>query len=482
MLGRKGPAVALRAVLRRRSVRWRSVAASVVVVTVALLAGGGGLVYLLQINLERTVRAATQTRAEEVVSLIQQEGVIDAVSAIRSEARSGQLVQILTEDGVMVGASSRLAASAPMAPSRPAPGRTTTTVEDLDHVGTGGDWVVASRGVATATGKYVVQVASPITVQRQTVQMVAVFLLAVSPLLVAGAGFAVWVLVGRALQPVERIRAEVDAVDDRHLDRRVDVPVSGDEIAALAETMNGMLARLEDAQRSQRAFVSDASHELRSPLATLTAAADLAVEADEPTRTRLLGTISAELARLRMLVEGLMTLARADAHDLSASFGEVDLDDIVDAEVRRVRATSELDVVVDLEPLRVSGDAPRLTQAVRNVIDNAVRHARSTVWVELSRSPDGEAVVRIDNDGPPIAASDRERVFDRFVRLDASRSRDAGGSGLGLSIARAAVQEHDGRIEVVEGPSGRCRFQIVLPVEGDTAGRSEVGLGAAGTH
>jgi signal transduction histidine kinase len=262
---------------------------------------------------------------------------------------------------------------------------------------------------------------------------------------------------------VERIRTQVAAIDAQRLTERVAVPPTRDEIAALAATMNVMLDRLQASHRSQRAFVSDASHELRSPLATLTTAAELALDADEATRSRLLGTINAELGRMRGLVDNLMTLARADAQDLVPHRTDVDLDDLVHDEARRLRATSSRKVELVVEPVQVRADQPRLAQALRNLVDNAERHARTTV--RLSLGVEGEdAVLRVDNDGPAIEPADRERVFERFVRLDASRSRDAGGSGLGLAIARTALRTHAGDVVIPDAPDGWCRFELRLPL------------------
>jgi signal transduction histidine kinase len=445
------------------------VASAVLVVLVALLAGGAGLVYLLQHNLDSNARDAAQTRAEEVAAMVQAQGVSSTTSDIQQESRSGQLVQVLSSDGQVLGASSRVVDTTPMSVARPAPGETTTGDVDLDHVGHGGDWMVVSTGVEADGTDYVVQVAIPIEVQHQTVQTVTFFLLAATPLLVFGVGLAVWILVGRALRAVEDIRAEVATIDDQGLSRRVAVPATHDEIAALAETMNTMLDRLETSHRAQRSFVSDASHELRSPLATLTTAAELATAGDEQTRTRLLGTISSELVRVRRLVDSLMTLARADAHDLLTVREDVDLDDLVDAEVQRLRATSAHRITVHLEPVRLTNaDPQRLAQALRNLVDNAERHAAGGIRLSLRRT-DGHATLDVDNDGPVVAPGDGERIFDRFVRLDESRSRDAGGSGLGLAIARTAIESHGGTLRVVDAPDGWCRFEIMIP-----ASRSDV--------
>ena len=443
-------------------VRARSVLVAVVVVLVALFAGGSGLVYVLQLNLERTASATARSRAAEVENLIASRGLATAAGTLVEESRSGQFVQIIDSNQKVVGASNRLVARRPMSRQRPMPGRTQTADLDLEQLGEGGEWMVVSRGVADGSATYVVQVAVPVRVARDTVQTVAAFLLAGTPVLLGGAGVAVWVLVGRALRAVERIRQEVATIDAGRLAHRVEVPATRDEIAALAATMNVMLDRLESSDRAQRAFVSDASHELRSPLATLTTAAELATKADEPTRTRLLDTISLELARVRGLVANLMTLARADASDLLATHEDVDVDDLVDHEVHRLRATSSKEIVVGLEPVRVVGDGNRLEHAIRNLVDNAERHADSTVRFTL-QADETAAVLWVDNDGAVIPRADRERVFERFVRLDDSRSRDEGGSGLGLSIARTTVESHGGQLVVEDAPDGWCRFSLRLP-------------------
>ena len=211
-------------IARQRGIRARSVASAVLVVLVALLAGGAGLVYLLQANLDSNARDAAQTRAEEVASMVQAQGVSSTTNDIQQESRSGQLVQVLSSDGQVLGASSRVVDTTPMSVARPAPGETTTDEVDLDHVGHGGDWMVVSTGVEAGGTDYVVQVAIPIEVQHETVQTVTFFLLAATPLLVIGVGLAVWILVGRALRAVEDIRAEVATIDDQGLSRRVAVP------------------------------------------------------------------------------------------------------------------------------------------------------------------------------------------------------------------------------------------------------------------
>jgi signal transduction histidine kinase len=327
-----------------------------------------------------------------------------------------------------------------------------------------------TTAVDAADQTYYVQVAVPIRTQRASVQTVVVLLLAATPLLLAAVAVAVWVLVGRALRPVEQIRTAVAEIDARALSARLEIPPTRDEIAALARTMNAMLDRLQASDRAQRAFVSDASHELRSPLATLSTAAELAGRTDdEEVRSRLLATMNAELVRMRGLVGNLMTLARVDAQDVVGEPVDVDLDDLVDHEARRLRTTSRFVVQTRIEPVRVQADLARLAQPLRNLVDNAERHAAGRIALALTTQGD-QAVIWVDNDGPAVDPADRERVFDRFVRLDASRSRDAGGSGLGLAIARAGVASQGDGVRVVDHPDGWCRFEIRLPLSSDDPG------------
>ncbi|WP_139209694.1 sensor histidine kinase [Microlunatus flavus] len=447
----------------RTGVRVRSVLVAVVVVLVALLLGGSALVLALWTSLEQSAEATGVTRAAEVVSQVAADGVPATAATLGERGRTDAVTLLLDDRGTVVG-SSRRSATAALSLERPDVGAYSSVERDIDTLDEGGEWKVVTTALRSADRTWFVQVAVPIRVQRDTVRTVTVLLLAAAPLLLAAVGVAVWVLVGRALRSVDQIRATVAEIDARRLDARLEVPPTRDEIAALAGTMNAMLDRLQSSDTAQRTFVSDASHELRSPLATLTTAGELAARTgDDEARARLLATMNAELGRLGALVADLMTLARVDAHETVTAPADVDLDDLVDTEARRLRTTTDLEVQSRVEAVRVSAEPARVAQPLRNLVDNAARHAARTVVLTLVREG-REAVVRIDNDGPPIDAADRDRVFERFVRLDASRSRDAGGSGLGLAIARAGIASQGGRLAVVEHPEGWCRFEVRLPL------------------
>jgi len=287
------------------------------------------------------------------------------------------------------------------------------------------------------------------------------------PVAVLVLGLTTWFVVGRALRPVDAMRREADGIDAARLDRRLADPGGGDEIARLARTLNGMLDRLDASARTQRRFVGDASHELRSPLAVIRQHAEVALlHPDRIDGAALAGTVLGEEARLTALVQGLLVLARADEGALRVQAVPVDLDDLVGAEASRLRASGRVRVdATGVGPARVLGDAGLLGQVVRNLVDNAARHARTTVALSLAEH-DGRVELMVDDDGAGIAPADRERVLERFVRLDEARDRDAGGSGLGLAIVRELVAVHAGRLTVQASPLGGARFAVTLPAAG----------------
>jgi len=228
-------------------------------------------------------------------------------------------------------------------------------------------------------------------------------------------------------------------------------------VGRLAETMNAMIARLESAQKVQRRFVADASHELRSPLATIGAGLELLQDSDPGT----VRTLRGETERLGRLVDDLLLLARADERGLQPRRDEVDLDELVEAERSRPYDDG-VRTEVRTEPVRVVGDRGQLVRVLRNLVDNAHRHAGSQVVVRLGRDGDLAAIDVVD-DGPGVPAADRTRIFERFVRLDDARARADGGSGLGLAIVAEVVAAHDGRVWVEEAPGGGALFRVRLP-------------------
>ena len=329
------------------------------------------------------------------------------------------------------------------------------------HGTDGNDYYVAWRTISMSSGQVTIAIATPLTDLQRSVDTLARSLWIGTPGLIVLVGLVAWVLIGRALRPVEAIRAQVDEITATTLDRRVPVPHTDDEVARLARTMNGMLDRLEAASARQRAFVSDASHELRSPVSTIrteleVASAD-AAHADWPEMARrTLG----ETERLSRLVDDLLALARLDEAQGPPRRLPVDLDDLVLEEGARMHRVPVSTVGVSAG--RVAGDERQLTQVVRNLVDNAQRHATSRVAVTLR--PDGDALsLIVDDDGPGVPEADRALIFDRFTRLDEARGRAAGGAGLGLAVVRRVVEQHGGTVTVTDSPLGGARFVVCLP-------------------
>jgi signal transduction histidine kinase len=299
----------------------------------------------------------------------------------------------------------------------------------------------------------------------ETTAVVTKVLLIGLPLLLFVVAVTTWVMVGRALAPVDAIRREVDEISAAQLHRRVPQPDADDEIGRLAATMNRMLARLEDARNSQHRFVSDASHELRSPITTIRQHAEVALAHPDGTTTEELAeVVLAEEMRIQRLVEDMLLLARADEH-VPLPRAPVDLDDLAFEEAGRLRSTTSLRVdTAAVEAARVHGDADALGRLLRNLGENAARHASGRVDITLADLGD-DVVLTVDDDGPGIPESERERVLQRFVRLDEARSRDDGGSGLGLSIVDEVVRAHGGSMSITRSLLGGARIQVRLPAD-----------------
>jgi signal transduction histidine kinase len=273
-----------------------------------------------------------------------------------------------------------------------------------------------------------------------------------------------WFAIGRALAPVNAIRSRADAISGQSLDLRVPTPAWEDEIGRLARTVNQMLERLQHSSESQRRFVADAAHELRSPIASLRVQLETARDGDWSGDSGRVGDMLHETARMEGLVDHLLLLARADGDDAWLRPATVDLDDVVESAVGSLGAVGDVSVDVSgVEPVQVVCDAALVEQVVRNLVQNAAAHARGRVAVRLTQDA-GSAVLTVDDDGPGVPAERRTDVFERFVRLDESRDRVQGGVGLGLAIVSEIVRAHEGRIRVDDSPWGGARFVVELPV------------------
>ncbi|MFC5994865.1 sensor histidine kinase [Pseudonocardia hispaniensis] len=434
-----------------RSVRLRTTLAAVVVVALATSAGAMLLLTVLRGLLTDELAAAAQSRAMQIATTLH-------TSPSRPVLAVGDLeddvAQLVAPDGRVLAASPNAAGRPPVvwpAPEDP--------VEIVGPVDAEPLLVVAHR----MDGEVVI-VARTVDSRDDALRFVADLLMIGLPILLLIVAVLTWVLVGRALRPVESIRREVDEISSTALHRRVPEPAGSDEIARLSRTMNRMLDRLERAQQRQRRFASDASHELRSPVAAIRQSAEVALA--HPGRTsvpELARTVLEEDLRVQHLVEDLLLLARMDEHLLQLRTVPLDLDDLVFAEARRLREAGGLRVDTSgVSAGQVSGDPDGLRRVLANLADNAARHARSRIVFTLAETSAG-VVLTVDDDGPGIPPGERERVLERFVRLDDARARDAGGSGLGLAIVSELVTAHGGSLEIADSPDGGARLRLTFP-------------------
>jgi signal transduction histidine kinase len=443
-------------------VRARATLVAAAVVGAVLAVGGVAAQQALHASLESGQRTAAQTRAGALADQIARGG--DLLTLVDLDD-GDELVQVVDAAGRVRAAS----ASARGLPALDGSGAR-VRVQDAD------DDDPEPYALATArVDDDAPQLANGVVVVGRALDDVEDVSVAVTaglavglPVLLGVVAGVTWWLVGRALRPVDRMREQADRISHTSLAERLPEPGGDDEVARLARTLNAMLARLDDAARAQRRFVSDASHELRSPLAVVRQNAELVLGyPDRVDPAELAHGTLAEAERMQHLVDGLLLLARSDEGRLRRGpGGPVDLDDVLLAEAARLRSGTDLRVDTSgVAAVAVTGERPLLDRAVRNLVDNAARHASGRVALAVHASPDGRtAVLDVDDDGAGVPPADRDRVLERFVRLDDARARDAGGSGLGLAIVREVVAAHEGSVQVLDAPGGGARFRLLLPV------------------
>jgi signal transduction histidine kinase len=487
------------------SVRARATLGATLVVAVALVAAGAAVLLSLRSNLSGQAGAEAERTAREVAVQLAA-GQPYARLSLDDDDRP---VQVVTEDGTLVAASEDLQrisgtrtdavrpTAAPAAAAGPteAPGPESegddAAAEDADDTdedsgaalkpGEIGEDTSYSEGSATVDGDtadyrfaavsvetqdrgtLTVYAGAPLATERGAVRSALTVMLIGFPLLLAVVAGTTWLVTRRALRPVEGIRGEMAAITaSADLARRVPEPDTHDEIARLARTTNETLAALETAVERQRRFVADASHELRSPIASLRT--QLEVGAAHPELLDVAGAVE-DTVRLQNLAADLLLLARLDAGEGPAD-ARVDL-----AALAREETANRPRVAVTAEAVEVAGSRGQLRRVLANLLDNAERHARSAVGVAVRR--EGEwAVVEVTDDGDGVPEADRERIFERFVRLDDARSRDEGGAGLGLAIARDVAVRHGGTLTVRRADGTTAR--------GATAGSTAGGTAAGG--
>ena len=444
-----------------RTVRARIVAAAVAAVAAVLAVASVVLVVLVRSSLERPMAGEARVRATDVVAVLNAGGLTAPVPALAAPWPT--LVQVLDADGAVLTASAELRGAVPLLLVTPArreiTGRATLTANGRTQ-----DWRLDAVA-ASARGRSitVIVATSRAQVERSTGLLVAALAIA-GPLLVAVVALLAWWLVGRALRPVEALRRQVAEFDHGPPGRRVEAPTTDDEVGRLAVTLNALLDRLDRAGEQQRRFVADASHELRSPVANIRAALEVAQA--HPTSAvwvDVADDVLAQNARMGGLVDDLLLLARAEAGPAGRRDDAVDLAAVV-ARVRDAAVVRRVPVRVDVDvdgAAVVRGDAAQLERVVENLVSNAVRHAAAGVRVSLARQ--GRWLeLAVADDGPGVPSDQRERIFQRFVRLDRDRSRRGGGAGLGLAIVAEVTAAHGGTVTVGDARPGAL-FTVRLP-------------------
>jgi signal transduction histidine kinase len=445
---------------RELSLRARLLLVSVIALTLGLAVGGVLLVGVLNFALLRTVNSEALDTARGVAKLVDQHQLSEPIPV-----NASMQVQIVdAQDKVL-----KISAGADRLVSMLRPdelrGAQDGTVRKVpgNRVGIDGTVHVAIAVAGPPTQPQYVLVARSTDDLDQGVHILRVTLLIAFPLLVALLAVVLWRVLGAALNPVDALTAGAEEITGGTRAGRLPVPESRDEIHRLAVTLNGMLHRLDTARAKQRAFVADAAHELRSPLTNMRTEIEVAQHLPDTTDwPQMTADLLTDVDRLSRLVDDLLLLARSDdgtARTPDRRLEEVELGQFLFDLAARYPGVS---YQPPSSPLFVRADPDGLARMIGNLLDNAVRH--KTSQVRLSAEPDGSyRRITVTDDGPGISPVDRERVFDRFTRLDDARARDAGGSGLGLAIVRELVRRHRGTVTLSDAAPG-LRVDVRLPV------------------
>ncbi len=459
--------------MRNLSLRWRLITIGVVGMLVGLTGGAFVLYATLAYAVNRTLDNEASAAARDVAAMVDQQRLPNPVPV-----SGAQVIQVIDTQGRVVSGSATADRLVPLL--RPAElaralaGGTVTVPGS--RAGTVGPLRVRAIRAGPADNPVSVLVAVQVGDVLTSQFVLRTSLMIAIPLLVAGLAVIAWYVIGWTLRPVEQLRLGAERIGASveggagargplPPPERLPVPPARDEIQALALTLNDMLGRLAAGRARQRTFVADAAHELRSPLASMRTQLEVAQHLGEA--GRLPADLLPEVDRLSALVEDLLLLARADADaPLPARVDRVEVAALLTA-ISESYAEARVAVRTDrLDPAaRVTASVDELRRAVTNLVDNAVRHARSAVTLSVV-ADGGDVLIAVADDGPGIAPADRERVFDRFTRLDDARDRDAGGTGLGLPIVRELVRRAGGSVGFGTEPNV-SRAEIRLPASRD---------------
>jgi signal transduction histidine kinase len=433
---------------RARSLAVRLTVIAAGVLAAGLIVGAAGMATLFFHGRVDAVDDNAQAEATTITSLVASGQLPDPLPA---PADQPVLAQVVDAAGTVLAATPSASRVVPLLPvslvqNRPA-GHAFTT--DASALGSAPLRVIVTPARLHGSEVTVVSAVLFTDVHGTLTAMLRTLAIAV-PIVLVAAAMATWLAVGSALRPVDELRAAADRVADTRGRTAPQLPAleSRDELARLADTLNRMLARLHSATEQQVSFIADAAHELRSPLASIRTQLDVALSmpTDLAEWQQVATGVRTDVERVSRLADDLLLLARLDS-------GVTTHRTLVD-----LRETADLPGA----PLEVVGDPQALRRAVDNLVSNARRHARQSVEVSVARQ-NGDVVVCIDDDGDGVAAQDRERVFQRWLRLDDARDRDHGGAGLGLAIARSVARSHGGDVILTDSPLGGVRAVLRVP-------------------
>ena len=446
---------------RLASVRVRITLLATIALAAGLAVGATLLVGSLRNALLDAQAGTGPRRAAELAALAGRGPLPAELPAVDAGRRT--LLQVLDVNGRVVAASAELRGLPAL---MQATERHRQVRDELDHLGDG-PWLVEPTPATLGGRPEVVLVITSLTDYERSAELLRGSLVLSLPILTLIAAGVVWMVVGRALRPVEAMRLEVQRITSEQLDRRVPAPATRDEIGKLASTLNDMLDRLEESSSTQRRFVADASHELRTPIANIRVAMEVAsAHPDRANWTDVAADVLEQDARMERMTDDLLLLGRTGETSVPLRLGPVDLGDLVTAELSRGVPADRRLVASEVAAVTVTGDREQLARMLSNLVDNALRHARRQVTVAVTVGS-SSVEIRVADDGPGIDRADREVVFNPFVRLDGHRDRHQGGAGLGLAIVRQIVLAHHGTIRVRDNGPGAV-FVVRLPLSGSS--------------
>ncbi|MEO5974541.1 MAG: HAMP domain-containing sensor histidine kinase [Ilumatobacteraceae bacterium] len=439
-------------------VRTRMVMSACVIVAVTLAFGGSLLVRGHRLSLIAGLTTNAELRADDIASTLTK-GTLPSELTVPREDEG--LIQILDQFRSVIAASGNIEGEpALFDTTAPEIGFIHFTAKSVP-IGDNSFRIVARR-VSSTTGNFTIYVGYSLESVDQSVNSITALLLIGLPLLVLVVGLVTWLTTTRALKPIETMRRDVESMTADRLYKRVTVPAPNDEVRRLALTMNDLIDRIEQAQRLQNQFVENASHELRSPLASLR----VQLEVSRPNASEIEISLTrehllSETVRLQLLVDDLLDAAQI-SRSRNMPMGIVDLDDVIFDVVQRIRVTTLHPInLSNVSAGQVRADRRQIERLVTNLVDNAVRHCASVVSIGLVET-DSHVVLTVSDDGAGIPQVDRQRIFDRFERIDDGRGRPEGGFGLGLAMVASIARVHDATVAVTDNNPG-AKFVVTFP-------------------